>query len=182
MQKPGVYELPIDINLMDLIEAAGGMLPGRKLKAVIPGGASSAVLRADECDVKMDFDSLAEAGSMGGSGAVIVMDDSTDMVEALKVLSDFFAHESCGQCTPCREGSNWLGKMVRRINSGEGKHSDFDLLFDITDNMKGKTICVFADAAATPVESFIQKFKEEFDQRIREIKSSHSLPVAGAQA
>lgn len=178
VQKPGVYEAPIDILLPDLIEMAGGLFPGRKLKAVIPGGASSAVLRADECNVKMDFDSLAAAGSMGGSGAVIVMDDTTDMVEILKVLSDFFAHESCGQCTPCREGSRWLNQIVRKVDQGKGKESDLGLLFDITDNMKGKTICVFADAAATPIESFIKKFRPEFEATIQ--KNASVLPVSTA--
>ncbi len=167
VQKPGVYELPLDVHLMDLItKHAGGVRRGRRLKAVIPGGASSPVLRADECDVTMDFESLAAKGTMAGSGAVIVMDDTTCMVKSLRILSSFFAHESCGQCTPCREGSQWLHNIVRRIEVGEGARKDLDLLFDITDNMKGKTICVFSEAAAAPVESFVRKFREEFEEHL----------------
>lgn len=169
IQKPGVYELPLDISLMKLItNYAGGLRPGRRLKAVIPGGASSAVLRADECDVAMDFESLAQRKTMAGSGAVIVMDDTANMVKALRVLSAFFAHESCGQCTPCREGSQWLFNIIKRIETGQGTRSDLDLLFDITDNMKGKTICVFSDAAAAPVESFVSKFREEFEALVKD--------------
>lgn len=169
VQKPGVYELPINISLMELItQHAGGLRPGRRLKAVIPGGASSSVLRADECEVTMDFESLAAKGTMAGSGAVIVMDDTTCMVKALRILSSFFAHESCGQCTPCREGSQWLSNIVTRLERGEGTRKDLDLLFDITDNMKGKTICVFSDAAAAPIESFVRKFREEFEQHLND--------------
>ncbi|HLG19224.1 MAG TPA: NADH-quinone oxidoreductase subunit NuoF [Bdellovibrionota bacterium] len=167
VQKPGVYELPINVPLMKLItQHAGGLRPGRRLKAVIPGGASSAVLRADECDVTMDFESLAGKGTMAGSGAVIVMDDTTCMVKALRVLAQFFAHESCGQCTPCREGTSWAADIIRRLETGEGTRKDLDLLYDICDNMKGKTICVFSDAAAAPIESIVKKFREEFDQHL----------------
>jgi NADH-quinone oxidoreductase subunit F len=178
VQKPGVYELPMNISLRDLItEHAEGLFPGRRLKAVIPGGASSSVLQAEECDVTMDFESLAAKGTMAGSGAVIVMDDTTDMVKMLRILIDFFAHESCGQCTPCREGTTWLAKIVRNIDAGNGTDRDLKLLFDITDNMKGKTICVFSDAAAAPVESFVTKFREEFE---RKVKRNLTLPVAAA--
>ncbi len=167
VRKPGVYELPINIPLMKLItDHAGGLREGRRLKAVIPGGASASVLRADECDVTMDFEALAARGTMGGSGAVIVMDDTTCMVKVLRVLSSFFAHESCGQCTPCREGSHWIANIIERLEKGEGSSKDLELLFDITDNMKGKTICVFSDAAAAPVESIIKKFREEFEQHL----------------
>ncbi len=167
VQRPGVYELSLNISLMKLItEHAGGLRSGRRLKAVIPGGASSSVLRADECEVAMDFEALAAKGTMAGSGAVIVMDDTTCMVKVLRVLSSFFAHESCGQCTPCREGSAWLSKIIERLERGEGTQADLDLLFDITDNMKGKTICVFSDAAAAPVESIVKKFREEFEQHL----------------
>ncbi len=169
VQKPGVYELPLDVELMDLITRhAGGLFPGRRLKAVIPGGVSTPVLRAEECDVAMDFETLAARGTMAGSGGVIVMDDTTCMVRALRVVSAFFAHESCGQCTPCREGSDWLFKVVRSIEEGKGTKADLDLLFRITDRMKGKTICVFADAAAAPVESFVSKFRDEFEQHVRD--------------
>ncbi len=173
VQKPGVYEMPMDVRLLDLIEdQAGGLKPGRNLKAVIPGGASAPVLSAAECDVAMDFESLAAVGTMAGSGAVIVMDDTTDMVEALWILARFYAHESCGQCTPCREGSRWLFQIVDRIKSGKGTSSDLDLLFDITDNMKGKTVCVFSDAAAAPIESFVSKFREEF---VRAVESGQEV-------
>jgi NADH-quinone oxidoreductase subunit F len=168
VQKPGVYELPLNIPLLELItEHAGGLYPGRRLKAVIPGGASAAVLRAEECDVTMDFEALAARGTMAGSGAVIVMDDSTCMVKVLQVLSSFFAHESCGQCTPCREGSTWVSKIIDQLAEGKGNEKDFDLLYDICDNMKGKTICVFSDAAAAPVESILKKFREEFVDHLR---------------
>jgi len=140
VKKPGVYELPMDISLMALVtEHAGGLFDGRRLKAVIPGGASASVLRADECDVRMDFESLAARGTMGGSGGVIVMDDTTCMVKVLRILMDFFSHESCGQCTPCREGTNWIGKIVRNLEKGEGSEKDLDLLFDICTKMMLKT-------------------------------------------
>ncbi|MFH1262354.1 MAG: NADH-quinone oxidoreductase subunit NuoF [Pseudomonadota bacterium] len=167
IQRPGVYELPMDILLMELItEHAGGLRPGRRLKAVIPGGVSCPVLRADECDVTMDFEALAARGTMAGSGGVIVLDDSACIVKMLRVICDFYAHESCGQCTPCREGTEWIAKIVRKLETGEGSRNDLDLLLDITDNMKGKTVCVFADAAAAPVESFLKKFREEFEQHL----------------
>ena len=126
----------------------------------------------------MDFESLAAAGTMAGSGAVIVMAEGTCMVKSLRILSDFFAHESCGQCTPCREGSHWLNQIVRKIDDGYGTESDLDLLFDITDNMKGKTICVFSDAAAAPIESFVSKFRDEFIAKVKLGKKE--LPVHAA--
>jgi NADH-quinone oxidoreductase subunit F len=171
VQKPGVYELPIDVPLMEVItEHAGGLRVGRRLKAVIPGGVSCPVLRADECDVTMDFEALARKGSAAGSGGIIVMDDTTCMVKTVRLISEFFAHESCGQCTPCREGCPWLAKILLSIELGQGSTRDLDLLADITDNMKGKTVCVFADAAAAPVESFVAKFREEFDQHLSDKK------------
>ncbi len=180
VQKPGVFELPINVSLMDLIhDHAGGLKPGRRLKAVIPGGSSAPVLRADECDVKMDYESLAEKGTMAGSGAVIVMDDTTDMVKALRILMEFYAHESCGQCTPCREGCRWLLNLVQRLDRGEARPKDLDLLFEICKQMKGKTICVFSEAAAAPIESFVTKFREEFVAKISETKT---LPIAEATA
>lgn len=167
VQKPGTYEAPVDINLLKLIEMAGGLFPGRKLKAVIPGGASAPVLKADECDTTMDFENLASIGTMAGSGGVVVMDDTTDMVEALRSLTDFFGHESCGQCTPCREGSGWIVKVIRNIEAGNGSPKDLDIVLDICDNMKGKTVCVFSDAMAGPVESFTKKFRDEFLSRMK---------------
>ena len=166
--RPGVYEASVSVTLRELIEGfAGGMRAGRELKAVIPGGISAKVLTADEIDVAMDFDSLAAAGSMAGSGGVIVMDETTCMVDALECASRFFAHESCGQCSPCREGTGWIYRIIRRITAGKGNLQDLDDLLSIAGDMQGVTICVFADAAAWPVESYIAKFRDEFEDYIR---------------
>ena len=167
VNQPGVYEEPVSITLKELIEKAGGVRDGRKLKAVIPGGISAKVLTADEVDVAMDFDSLLAAGTMAGSGGVIVMDETTCMVEALDSASRFFADESCGQCSPCREGTGWIHRILRRIIDGRGSLEDLDKLLAIAGDMEGKTICVFADAAAWPVQSYIEKFRDEFEQYIR---------------
>ncbi len=165
--KPGLYEASQSIKLRELIEAAGGPREGRKIKAVVPGGISAKILKADELDVVMDFDSLRNAGTMAGSAGVIVMDDTTCMVQALWYASKFFAHESCGQCSPCREGTGWIFKIVDRIIKGQGKQQDLDVLLGIATNMEGRTICVFADAAAWPVQSYITKFRDEFEYHIR---------------
>ena len=157
VEKPGTYELPMGVNLLELInDHCGGVWKGRKLKAVIPGGSSAHVLSADECDVAMDIESLAAAGSMLGSAGVIVMDDQTCMVNALLNVMKFYHHESCGQCTPCREGTGWLEKIVHRIAYGHGKLEDLDRIDTVCDRMVGKTICVLADAAAFPAWSFTQ--------------------------
>ncbi len=170
--KPGNYEVPLGYRLRDLIELAGGLKPGRKLKAVIPGGSSAPVLTAEECSgANMDYESLSEKGSMLGSGAVIVIDDSNCMVDLLGVIMHFYHHESCGQCTPCREGTGWLEKTVVRIASGQGKMSDVNLILKIAEQMKGRTICALSDAAAFPAISFVSKFKDEFEYFIREGKS-----------
>ncbi|MGH1467675.1 MAG: NADH-quinone oxidoreductase subunit NuoF [Bdellovibrionales bacterium] len=170
--KPGNYEVPLGYRLRDLIDLAGGLKPGRKLKAVIPGGSSAPVLTSEECSgANMDYESLSEKGSMLGSGAVIVIDDSNCMVDLLGVIMHFYHHESCGQCTPCREGTGWLEKTVSRIASGQGKMSDVDLILKIAEQMKGRTICALSDAAAFPAISFISKFKDEFEYFIREGKS-----------
>jgi NADH-quinone oxidoreductase subunit F len=167
--RPANYELPMSVTLRQLIfEHAGGISNGRRLKAVIPGGSSAPVLTEQHLDVPMDFDSLAAAGSMGGSGAVIVMDDSTCMVRVGEIVSRFYHHESCGQCTQCREGTAWLHKVLRRIEHGQGRKEDLDLLLDMCDNMKGKTICVLSDAAAMPIESYLKYFRDEFEQHVRE--------------
>jgi len=157
----------VSITLRELIEKAGGVRDGKKLKAVIPGGISAKILTADEIDVAMDFDSLLAAGTMAGSGGVIVMDEDTCMVEALDSASRFFADESCGQCSPCREGTGWVHRIVRRIIEGRGHLEDLDKLLAIAGDMEGVTICVFADAAAWPVQSYIAKFRDEFEQYIR---------------
>jgi NADH-quinone oxidoreductase subunit F len=167
--RPGNYELPMSITLRELIfEQAGGMWNGRHLKAVIPGGSSAPVLTEQQLDVTMDFDSLAAAGSMGGSGGVIVMDDTTCMVRVGEIVSRFYHHESCGQCTQCREGTAWLHKVLRRIEHGQGRKEDLDLLLDMCDNMKGKTICVLSDAAAMPIESYLRHFRDEFERHVLE--------------
>ena len=169
IRRPGIYEAPLGLPLMELIENMGGGLlrADRKLKAVIPGGSSVPVLTADECqDLPMDFDSLAKRGSMLGSAAVMVMDDSTDMVQVLERIAHFYAHESCGQCTPCREGTGWLEKIIRRIRSGNGTHDDLETLESVAGHMRGTTICPLADAAAMPVQSFLAKFRHEFEHYI----------------
>ncbi len=163
---PGVYEAPVSITLRELIERAGGIRDGNQLKAVIPGGISAKILTADEIDVAMDFDSLRSAGTMAGSGGVIVMDDTTCMMEALESAAKFFAAESCGQCSPCREGTGWVLRIVHRMIEGRGKVQDLDDLRAIAGDMEGKTICVFADAAAWPVQSYIAKFRSEFEEYI----------------
>jgi NADH-quinone oxidoreductase subunit F len=165
--RPGVYEEPVSVTLRQLIERAGGVRNGNKLKAVIPGGISAKILRASEIDVAMDFNSLMAAGSMSGSGGVIVMDETTSMIEALYSAIRFFAHESCGQCSPCREGTGWAHRIMRRITEGKGRLQDLNDLLAIAGDMEGKTICVFADAAAWPIQSYIAKFRDEFETYIR---------------
>jgi NADH-quinone oxidoreductase subunit F len=168
VNRPGVYEASVSVSMRALIEdAAGGIRDGKQLKAVIPGGISAKIMRADEIDVAMDFDSLRDAGSMAGSGGLIVMDEDTCMVTALDSASRFFADESCGQCSPCREGTGWIHRIIQRIGGGGGRLEDLDDLLGIAGDMEGKTICVFADAAAWPVQSYIEKFRDEFEDFIR---------------
>jgi NADH-quinone oxidoreductase subunit F len=171
--RPGNYEVVLGFPMRDFIYGlGGGMRPGRKLKAVIPGGSSAPVLTAEEAEkATMDYECLANMGSMLGSGAVIVIDDSTCMVDALANLTHFYHHESCGQCTPCREGTGWLDKIVHSILDGKGRLQDIDLLVRVADNMKGRTICALSDAAALPVLSFVQKFRDEFEYYVREGRS-----------
>ncbi len=167
VKKPGVYELPMGTTLKDMIyKHAGGILGDRQLKAVIPGGISAKILTAAEIDVKMDYDGLKAAGTMLGSAGVMVMDETVCMVKMLKYACKFFAHESCGQCSPCREGTGWAYKIVNRIYHGEGQLRDLDELLRIARNMEGRTICVFADAAAWPIQSYITKFRAEFESYI----------------
>ena len=167
VELPGNYEIPLGTPFAKLLELAGGVRKGRQLKAVIPGGSSSPVLPASiMMDCTMDYDSIAKAGSMLGSGAVIVMDDSRSMVNSLLRLSYFYMHESCGQCTPCREGTGWLYRLVERIAAGHGKPSDIDLLNSVADNIQGRTICALGDAAAMPVRAMIKHFRHEFVELI----------------
>jgi NADH-quinone oxidoreductase subunit F len=168
VELPGNYEVPMGTPFAKLLELAGGVRKGRTLKAVIPGGSSAPVLPAAiMMDCTMDYDSISKAGSMLGSGAVIVMDDTRCMVESLLRLSYFYTHESCGQCTPCREGTGWLYKMLLRIENGQGRAEDIDVLDDVAQNIMGRTICALGDAAAMPVRSFIKHFRDEFDYHIR---------------
>ena len=170
--RPGVYEAPMGrITLRQLIydpAFAGGIKDGRKLRAVVPGGSSTPVFTADEIDVAMDFDSIAKAGSMLGSAATIVMDDSTCMVWMAQRLSYFYKHESCGKCSPCREGTGWMLRLLERIEAGEAQMSDLDLLLKVTDSISGKTVCPFGDAAIAPPQSTLAKFRAEFEYHVRE--------------
>ena len=163
VERPGNYEIPLGTPFAELLAMAGGVRGGKKLKAVIPGGSSAPVLPAEiMMGLNMDYDSIAKAGSMLGSGAVIVMDEDVCMVKALERLSYFYQEESCGQCTPCREGTGWLYRIVHRIANGEGRMEDLDLLDSIGNNMAGRTICALADAAVFPVRGFTKHFREEF--------------------
>ncbi|ALT77089.1 NADH-quinone oxidoreductase subunit NuoF [Paucibacter sp. KCTC 42545] len=176
VERPGNYEIPLGTPFSKLLELAGGVRKGRTLKAVIPGGSSSPVLTAEVMmNCTMDYDSIAKAGSMLGSGAVIVMDDSRCMVKSLLRLSYFYAHESCGQCTPCREGTGWMHRVVERIANGHGKPEDIDLLNSVADNIQGRTICALGDAAAMPVRAMIKNFKHEFVHLIE-----HKTPLVPA--
>ncbi len=169
--RPGVYEIPLGTPFSKLLEMCGGMRGGRKLKACIPGGSSAPVVPGDiMMDCTMDYDSIAKAGSMLGSGAVIIMDETVCMVKALERLSYFYHEESCGQCTPCREGTGWLYRVVHRIEHGEGRPEDLDLLTNVSDNIAGRTICALGDAAAFPVKSFVKHFRPEFEYHIENKK------------
>jgi NADH-quinone oxidoreductase subunit F len=167
INRPGVYELPMGFNLLRMIEeVGGGIRGGKKLKAVIPGGSSCPILKAEECDLPMDFDSVAKAGSMLGSGGVIVMDETTDIVKVAVRVMKFYQHESCGWCVPCREGTIWLRKILERLDQGRGRPGDIDLIEEISKNMLGRTFCPLGDAAAMPTISYVQKFREEFEARL----------------
>src|SRR5882762_1394039 len=175
--RPGNYEVKLGAPFAKLLEMAGGVRDGRKLKAVIPGGSSMPVLPAGVMmRTDMDYDSIAKAGSMLGSGAVIVMDETACMVKALERLSYFYFEESCGQCTPCREGTGWLYRMVNRIEHGKGRNEDLDLLTNVADNIAGRTICALGDAAALPVKSFIQHFRDEFRHHIEHKRCMVTAP------
>jgi NADH-quinone oxidoreductase subunit F len=168
IEKPGVYELPMGTVLREIIyDHCGGIKGGRKLKAVIPGGISTPVLPADKIDCPMDFVSMPKHGSMLGSGAVIVFDDSVCMVKVCYRALKFFEHESCGKCTPCREGTGWLRSILGRIENGEGKMEDIDKLVDVAGNIAGKTFCPLGDGAASVAQNFVKNFREEFEEHIR---------------
>jgi NADH-quinone oxidoreductase subunit F len=164
----GNFELPLGFSLKQLIyDVCGGIRDGRTLKAVIPGGSSVPILAAHEIDIAMDYESVAAAGSMLGTASVIVMDDRTNMVKQVRRMVDFYAHESCGQCTPCREGTQWLAKILRRIEDGYGRPDDLEQLLELGRNMTGTTICVLSDSAAAPIASSIEKFRNEYLALIR---------------
>jgi len=172
VNRPGYYEFEMGkLTMRQLIEdVCGGLKDGKKLKGVIPGGSSMPVLKADQIDVALDFESLRKAGTMAGSGGVIVLDESVDVVEATLNLSQFYAHESCGQCTPCREGTLWMEKMLHRMHDGKGRPKDVDLLYDVANNIDGKTICPLGEAAAWPVKAFVTKYRNEFEDACKDGK------------
>jgi NADH-quinone oxidoreductase subunit F len=179
VNKPGVFEASMSVSLRDLIyapEFAGGIRGGHALKAVIPGGSSVPILLPDQIDVPASFDGIAKAGSMLGSAGIIVMDETTCMVWAAENLLYFYRHESCGKCTPCREGCDWLFKLLGKIERGEGQMRDLDLLLSVANNIMGKTLCAFGDAAATPVLSAIAQFREEFAAHVREGRCTVPAP------
>lgn len=164
VNKPGVYELPLGFPMMKAInEVAGGIPNGKKLKAVVPGGSSCPILRAEECDIAMDYDTLAKVGSMLGSGGMVVLDETTDMVRFALRIMKFYAHESCGWCIPCREGTTWLKKILQRFYEGQGRREDISLLGELSKNMLGRTFCALGDAAALPTISIVEKFTEDFE-------------------
>lgn len=171
VNKPGNYELPLGIPFTELLEIAGGVRNGRKLKAVIPGGTSMKVLPADiMMGLNMDYDTVMKAGSLLGTAAVIVMDDSTCMVKALLNSANFYMHESCGQCTPCREGSGWVKRMVQSIEEGRAQPGDLEKLFDVAKGIEGRTICALGESVSWPVQGFLKHFYDEFDYHVKHKK------------
>ncbi len=183
VNRPGVYELPLGFNMLRIVnEVAGGVRNGKKLKAIIPGGSSCPVLKAEECDIPGDYDSLAKAKSMLGSGGMVVMDEDTCMVHALVRIIRFYAHESCGWCIPCREGTTWLRKILMRFHDGRGERADIDLIGDLGKSILGRTFCALGDAAAMPTISFVEKFRDEFEAHLDgkcPFGKTHELALAG---
>jgi len=176
VNKPGNFEVPLGTPFRELLAMAGGVLNGRRIKAVIPGGSSSKIIPGDVMmDLNMDYDSIAKAGSMLGSGAVVVMDETTDMVKALWRISYFYYDESCGQCTPCREGTGWMTRMLRRFLDGQAQAGDVEKLLDVAGKIEGHTICALGEAAAWPVQSYIAKYRAEFDYYIEHKRSMVSV-------
>jgi NADH-quinone oxidoreductase subunit F len=180
ISRPGVYEVPLGMNLLKIInEIGGGVWKGLKLKAVVPGGSSSPLLKPEECDIPADYDSLAKAGSMLGSGATVILDETTDMVKFAARVMKFYAHESCGWCIPCREGTAWLKKVLARLDQGVGTSQDIDLVGQMSQLMLGRTFCALGDAAAMPTISIVKKFREEFEAKIK--SAQVFLPAPGTQ-
>lgn len=176
VERPGVYESEFGVNLWDFIEkSTGGVRGGRRLKGVIPGGSSSAILTAEEAQATaLDYESIAAAGSMVGSGAIMVLSEDDCIVKALQVVSRFYAHESCGQCPQCREGTYWVSQIVEKIENGEGGEDDVQRILDTCPLLLGATVCVLADSLAIPAKSYIEKYRDEFDQHIRDKRCPHS--------
>ncbi len=183
VNRPGVYETSMRVTVRQLIEEfAGGVRDGHRLKAVIPGGSSTPMLTPDQIDVEASFDGLLTVGSMLGSAALIVMDETTCMVWVVENLLHFYRHESCGKCTPCREGADWMYKIVRRIERGEGSMHDLDLLLNVARNITGKTLCPFGDAEVAPVLSGVERFRDEFEAHVRHGKCTVHTPWRAAHA
>jgi NADH-quinone oxidoreductase subunit F len=187
VKRPGNYEVPMGMRFRELIyEHAGGMRSDKPLKAIIPGGASAAFFTAEHLDVKLDFESVAQAGSMLGSGGVTVMEEGTSMVWAALRLMEFFYHESCGKCTPCREGSSWLVQTLRRIIAGHGRRDDLDTLVDLCQNIAGRTVCAFGDAEIAPIMSTLKYWRHEYEELLRQAEAHQStglvMPALSAQA
>ena len=176
VNRPGVYEMPTGVPLLEIIYKHAGGVPGNKgIKAVIPGGSSTMILRGDQLEgVCMDAESLKAAGSSVGTAGMIVMDEDTDLIRVITRIAKFYYHESCGQCTPCREGTGWLWKVLKRFERGEGRREDIDLLMDVANNIEGNTICALGEAAAWPVQSMIRRFRDEFEKRV---KASETKPL-----
>jgi NADH-quinone oxidoreductase subunit F len=168
VNKPGIYEIPLGMNMKKFIEeVAGGIRGGKKLKSVIPGGSSCPVFKAEEIDIAMDYDTIAKAGSMLGSGGMVVIDEDTCMVDMARRIMHFYAHESCGWCIPCREGTSWLKKMLDRFHAGYGRPEDIDMINELSKNMLGRTFCPLGDAAAMPTISIVTKFRNEFEEHLQ---------------
>jgi len=182
VNRPGVYELPTGVRLTEIISTYAGGVPGdKKIKAIIPGGSSTMILRGETIEgVTMDAEGLKAAGSSVGTAGMIVMDEDTDLIRVLTRIAGFYHHESCGQCTPCREGTGWMHKILKRFELGEASEADIDLLLDVANNIEGNTICALGDAAAWPVQSMIKRFRDEFEKRVRKTPSMN--PPIAAQA
>jgi NADH-quinone oxidoreductase subunit F len=181
VERPGAYELPIGVTLDELLAECGGIWKGRELKAFIPGGASAAVLTADDRHIPLDFDQLMKAGSMLGSAAVMVFDETTSMLQVARRIAKFFNHESCGQCTPCREGTNWMELVLDRMAAGGGSEPDLDLVARVADQVQGNSLCALGDAAAMPLRSIVQKFRDEILEEMGRARDGVAEPaVQGA--
>ena len=180
VNQTGYWEMPFGLPMMEFIEKYGKGVKGGKLKAVIPGGSSCPILTAQECqDLTLSYESMRDHKTMFGTGCVMVMNEHTDMAKVLKNLTHFYRDESCGQCTPCREGSAWEDRILKKFLSGEGTTKDLDLMLEIADNMEGKTICVFSSALAFPVRSFIKKFREDFEKYVKPVSAAVPAEIRG---